>query len=143
MDVKREKSQIMEIAMRANKEAELGAAFDTVQGNWKRAKFEIEPYKDTFRIASTEEVNALLEESLVSLSNILNARYNDSLKAEVDAFYKKLSHLEEMLEEWLNCQRVYMYLENILKSPDIARNLGTEKMRKFFSVDSSWVEIMK
>uniref|UniRef100_F7E4I9 Dynein axonemal heavy chain 6 n=1 Tax=Ornithorhynchus anatinus TaxID=9258 RepID=F7E4I9_ORNAN len=45
-------------------------------------------------------------------------------------------------EEWLNCQRNWLYLESIFSAPDIQRQLpGEAKM--FLQVDKSWKEIMR
>jgi dynein heavy chain len=77
LDVKQNKDEIGEIALRASKEAELQRLFDKVREDWKTAKFEVNPYKEKecWVISSTEEFNEILEESLVTLSTILSARF--------------------------------------------------------------------
>ena len=72
---------------------------------------------------------ALLEESMVTLSNVLGARFVDIIRGEVDAFYKKLQYLENLLEEWGTFQRTWMYLENIFNSSDIASKMGQDAKR--------------
>ncbi len=44
-----------------------------------------------------EDVNTLLEESMLTLSNILGARFVDTIRAEVENEFKKLQYLENML----------------------------------------------
>jgi dynein heavy chain len=51
-------------------------------------------------------------------------------------------HFQETLDEWLTCQRNWMYLETIFGSADIIRQLpGPAKT--FQAVDKSWKSIMK
>lgn len=45
-------------------------------------------------------------------------------------------------EEWLNCQRNWLYLESIFNAPDIQRQLPAES-KMFLQVDKSWKEIMR
>ena len=145
MNVKSEKERIGEVAMKASKEAELEATFRKIEGDWKQAKLEVAPYKDYkdyFIVSSTEEINELLEDSLVTLSNVLAARFVDNIRFEVDRFYRKLTYLETLLDEWLTCQKSWMYLETIFNSPDIQKSLASDT-KKFMQVDSVWKQTMK
>lgn len=45
-------------------------------------------------------------------------------------------------EEWLTCQRNWLYLESIFNAPDIQRQLPAEA-KMFLQVDKSWKEIMR
>ena len=47
-----------------------------------------------------------------------------------------------MQEEWLNCQRNWLYLESIFSAPDIQRQLPNEA-KMFIQVDKSWKDIMR
>ncbi|UYV81318.1 DNAH6 [Cordylochernes scorpioides] len=47
-----------------------------------------------------------------------------------------------MQDEWLVCQRNWLYLESIFSAPDIQRQLPTEA-KMFIEVDKSWKHIMK
>lgn len=44
-------------------------------------------------------------------------------------------------DEWLTCQRNWLYLESIFLAPDIKRQLPAES-KMFVKVDKSWKEIM-
>lgn len=96
--------EIAEIALKANKEQELENLFDKVKEDWKPINFDITPYKeskDYYVLSSTEEVTEVLEESLVSLSTILTSRFADTIRKPVEQFNKKLSYLEELIDEWM------------------------------------------
>lgn len=47
-----------------------------------------------------------------------------------------------MLEEWLNCQRSWLYLEPIFSSEDITRQLPVESKR-YQTMERIWRKIMK
>uniref|UniRef100_A0A8D0TJA1 AAA+ ATPase domain-containing protein n=1 Tax=Sus scrofa TaxID=9823 RepID=A0A8D0TJA1_PIG len=53
-----------------------------------------------------------------------------------------LGGTDDIQEEWLNCQRNWLYLESIFNAPDIQRQLPAEA-KMFLQVDKSWKEIMR
>ena len=47
-----------------------------------------------------------------------------------------------MLDEWLACQRSWMYLESIFAAPDLQRQLPAE-LKMFVGVDKAWKRLMR
>lgn len=45
-------------------------------------------------------------------------------------------------DEWVTCQRNWLYLESIFNAPDIQRQLPAEA-KMFLQVDKSWKDIMR
>lgn len=52
----------------------------------------------------------------------------------------RLKYAQGLVDEWINCQRTWLYLEPIFCSEDIMRQLPTEA-RRFNSVDQLWRKV--
>ena len=112
---------------------------------WKRLEFEAVIYKerhDTFILGGIEPVMEALDDSLVTLNTILGSRYCAPIRYDVTNWQKKLSLLSDTLDEWLQVQQQWMYLETIFGAADIQRQLPAES-KKFFEVDKSFRGIME
>ena len=111
---------------------------------WKHLEFEVKSYKDrndTFILWGIEPVMEALDDSLVTLNTILGSRFCAPIRAEVTRWQKKLVLLSDTLDEWLQCQKQWMYLETIFCAADIQRQLPGESKR-FFDVDKGFRGIM-
>jgi dynein heavy chain, axonemal len=116
-----------------------------VTNPWSNMKFEVKPYKDVkdlYILGDTADIVAVLDDSLVTLNTVLGSRYVAGIREYVDGWKNKLMHFQETLDEWLNCQRNWMYLETIFSSPDIVKQLP-ESAKIFQTIDKSWKLIMK
>jgi dynein heavy chain len=72
---------------------------------------------------------------------MLGSRFIKTIQEDVEEWSKKLAVLSETLDEWLVCQKTWMYLENIFGAEDIQKQLPAES-QKFLIVDRSWKVIM-
>ena len=103
--------------------------YEKMSAEWKEMAFEVLPYKDNkdyFVIGSTEELEDVLENSIMQLSSIIQARFGDKIRSKEEKFQKELQHLQEVIDQWRQCQKSWIYLNNIFESPDIARSLPEE-----------------
>jgi len=87
-------------------------------------------------------VFTLLEDNQVALQTMLGSRFISGVQSLVEVWEKKLSLLSETLDEWVTCQRNWMYLETIFGAEDIQRQLPSEA-QKFSMVDRIWKTILK
>eukprot|EP01038_Epipyxis_sp_PR26KG_P006339 gene6339-8727_t len=137
--------EINTIATAAQQEAILEEMMAKVTGIWEKMSFDVKPYKevkDLYILGDTSEVIASLDDSLVTINTVLGSRYVAGIRNFVDTWRGKLMHFQETLDEWLTCQRNWMYLETIFSSPDIIRQLPVSA-KTFQTVDKSWKLIMK
>jgi dynein heavy chain len=145
MGISSHQEAISVIATSAQQESILEELMGKVTGIWDTLEFDVRPYKevkDLYILGDTSEVVASLDDSLVTINTVLGSRYVGGIRSYVDTWRAKLMVFQETLDEWLMCQRNWMYLETIFGSADIIRQLpGPAKT--FQAVDKSWKSIMK
>lgn len=100
-------------------------------------------YKSTFKLRSTEEVFAALEENTVTLSTMKASKYFVVFEQQITYWEKTLSHISETIEIILQVQRNWMYLENIfIGSEDIRKQLPQESLM-FENVHNTFMRLMR
>ncbi|XP_045684006.1 dynein axonemal heavy chain 6 [Phyllostomus hastatus] len=137
--------EIQDISGQASGEAALETILKKVEDSWKTTEFVVLPHRDTkdvFILGGTDDIQVLLDDSTINIATIASSRYVGPLKTRVDDWQKQLALFNQTLEEWLNCQRNWLYLESIFNAPDIQRQLPAEA-KMFLQVDKSWKEIMR
>ncbi|XP_072114311.1 dynein axonemal heavy chain 6 isoform X1 [Mobula birostris] len=137
--------EIQNVSGQASGEAALETILKKVEDAWKITEFTVLPHrdaKDIFILGGTDEIQALLDDSIINISTIASSRYVGPIKSRIDEWQRLLSLFSETLDQWLTCQRNWLYLESIFSAPDIQRQLPTEA-RMFTQVDKSWKEIMR
>ena len=81
-----QKDAILSVSLEASQEAALEDLLDKVSAKWNTLEFTVLPFKDVkdaFILGSVEEVTAVLEDSLVTMSTILASRYQTSVHAQL------------------------------------------------------------
>uniref|UniRef100_A0A8C4FET8 Dynein axonemal heavy chain 6 n=1 Tax=Catagonus wagneri TaxID=51154 RepID=A0A8C4FET8_9CETA len=137
--------EIQDISGQASGEAALETILKKVEDSWKTTEFVVLPHrdsKDVFILGGTDDIQVLLDDSTINIATIASSRYVGPLKTRVDDWQKQLALFNQTLEEWLSCQRNWLYLESIFNAPDIQRQLPAEA-KMFLQVDKSWKEIMR
>ncbi len=72
---------------------------------------------------------------------MLGSKYVQKIRSQVEVWEQKLSYISDVIDEWLTCQRQWMYLENIFSADDIQKQLPNEA-KKFKGVDKFWRDVM-
>ncbi|XP_017780151.1 PREDICTED: dynein heavy chain 6, axonemal [Nicrophorus vespilloides] len=137
--------ELMEISGQASSEFSLEALLKKVEEAWKSLEFPIIAHrdsKDVWILGSTEEVQAVLDESNINMNTISSSRHVGPIKPRVDEWIRLLDQFTRTLDEWLMCQQSWIYLEVIFSAPDIQRQLPSEA-KMFLIVDKTWKEIMR
>ncbi|XP_073527968.1 dynein axonemal heavy chain 14 isoform X2 [Phyllobates terribilis] len=139
------KDKIIDISTTATNEATLEAMLNKVISLWSKTDFRLTAHRtelsEILIIASAEDITAQLEECQVILSTVKGSRYCAPIKDAVDEWDRKLNLFSRTVEEWMTCQRSWLYLEQIFLASDIQRQLPAEA-KLFSQVDSSWKELM-
>ena len=82
-----------------------------------------------------------LDQTLAEITAILESRFVKPLRPEAEVWQKHILHLSDMIDEWLACQKNWMYLQNIFKAPDIKKQLQ-EDSKRFDGVDKFFRQLM-
>ena len=143
MNVVQFQEEIQLISTQASQEASLRRQITAIDDQWKKIELITKPYKDgeVQVLDEIEDVFAALDDSLASINTILGSRFVKPLRVEAERWKKDLFLLNQVIEEWVTCQKQWIYLENIFKAPDIKRQLPTES-QKFEKVDNFFKQQM-
>uniref|UniRef100_A0A8C5ZKT2 Dynein axonemal heavy chain 1 n=1 Tax=Marmota marmota marmota TaxID=9994 RepID=A0A8C5ZKT2_MARMA len=135
---------ISKVAEVAGKEYAIEQALDKMEKEWSTILFNVLPYKetDTYILKSPDEASQLLDDHIVMTQSMSFSPYKKPFEQRINSWESKLKLTQEVLEEWLNCQRAWLYLEPIFSSEDITRQLPVESKR-YQTMERIWRKIMK
>lgn len=91
----------------------------------------------SFLLTDTDELITLLDDQVLLCQAILCSPYIKPLEDATKSWLAMLKNIQEILDEWLYCQRQWLYLEPIFASEEIRSQLPAES-RKFSTVDATW-----
>eukprot|EP00667_Euglena_gracilis_P000017 EG_transcript_17 len=94
-------------------------------------------YESTYIIAGVEDVLQTLEDHQVTVQTCLASRYVKNIRPRVEEWDRNLGRCWEVIDEWVTCQKSWMYLEFIFSSDDIKRQLP-EESRTFAKIDNDF-----
>ena len=120
---------VSKLASDATQEAVLLDMLEKVKQQWIATEFTTKPFKDSrdaIVLGSVDDVLATLEETQLVVQSVMGSPYVAALRNEADHWNKQLALFSDTLDEWLACQRSWMYLESIFAAPDLQRQLPTE-----------------
>ncbi|KAL0892691.1 hypothetical protein ABMA27_014410 [Loxostege sticticalis] len=136
-------SQLEEIEQYASKEYSLERALNKMKEEWCGVKFEVVMYRDTGVgiLTGLDDIQQQLDDHILKSQTMRGSPYVKAFEADMVAWEEKLISMQDILDQWLQCQATWMYLEPIFSSEDIMRQMPTEA-RNFRDVDKEWRNIM-
>ncbi|RDD38836.1 Dynein heavy chain 1, axonemal [Trichoplax sp. H2] len=135
---------IAKIAEVAGKEYSIEQALDKMENDWNPVNLEVILYKQTgsYIMKTTDETSQLLDDHIVMTQSMSFSPYKRPFEDRINIWEGKLRMTQDVMDEWLSCQRAWLYLEPIFGSEDINRQLPVESKR-FQTMDRIWRKIMK
>ena len=127
----------------AGKEFAIEQAMDKMEGEWNGVNLDVQPYREsgTFVLKGFDLVQQLLDDHIVMTQSMSFSPFKGPFAQRIEDWERMLTLMSEIFEEWIKCQRQWMYLEPIFSSDDIMRQLPTEGKR-FQGVDRTWRKMM-
>ena len=83
----------------------------------------------------------MIEDDSMVVSTCMGSKFVVDIREQVEEWDQKLGYLGFLIDEWINFQRTWMYLENIFNAADIQAQLKNET-KKFQLVDKFWKDHM-
>ncbi|XP_014666196.1 PREDICTED: dynein heavy chain 1, axonemal-like [Priapulus caudatus] len=128
----------------AGKEYSIEQALDKMEAEWEPIEFEVSAYKETgtYILHSSEESSQLLDDHIVMTQSMSFSPYKKPFEERIIVWEEKLRKTQDVTDEWLACQRSWLYLEPIFSSDDINRQLPVESKR-YQTMERMWRKVMK
>lgn len=115
-----------------------------MMSEWEHVSFEVNPYKETgtYILKVTEEINQQLDDHIVLTQAMSFSPYKKPFEERISVWENRLHVTQDVIDEWVNCQRSWLYLQPIFTSEDINRQLPVEGKR-FATMEKIWRKVMK
>ncbi|XP_049894014.1 dynein axonemal heavy chain 1 [Epinephelus moara] len=135
---------IAHVAEVAGKEYTIEQALEKMEREWSTVVFDVVPYKETgtYILKSPDEASQLLDDHIVMTQSMSFSPFKKAFEGRINTWESKLRMTQDVLEEWLTCQRSWLYLEPIFSSDDINQQLPVEGKR-YQQMDQTWRSVMK
>lgn len=97
---------IAELSVTASKEEAVEKSLAAIAATWAELQLDMVDYKGTFKLRSTEDLFAVLEDNGVTLSTMKASKHHLAFEAQVARWEQTLALVSETVEMVLQVQRV-------------------------------------
>eukprot|EP00397_Hematodinium_sp_SG-2012_P003406 GEMP01003414.1.p1 GENE.GEMP01003414.1~~GEMP01003414.1.p1 ORF type:complete len:1220 (+),score=246.03 GEMP01003414.1:382-3660(+) len=140
-----QKELVGETSALASGEFALEQTLEKITNAWEALPLPLMNYrnqKDLYVLGDLSEAITLLEDHAVTIATMMGSRFVAGIRSMVEVWEKKINVASDIVDEWLQVQRAWMYLENIFCADDIQKQLPQEAA-KFKQVDKFWRELFR
>ena len=143
LDLGRWNDQISEITNKASNEYNIETSLDQMDNELQTQQFVSKEFKDTnqYILTQIDDIVSLVDDQLVTTQTLLTSPFiaPNKKRALERLTFLRLSH--DILDQWIECQRGWLYLQPIFTGTSIQRKLFRES-QNWASVDRTWSAIM-
>ena len=143
-DLQKKEKLLQEIINQAAGELVLENYIKKSKALWNDKELDMIQYKQKCKlIKGWDDMFSLLDEDINSFQSMSNSPYYNLFKDEIEPWKDKLENIRLLLNEWVDVQRKWVYLEGIFfGSADIKNELPGD-YNKFQSIDNEFTSLMK
>ena len=130
------------IVAAAVKENNILKNLDKMETEWEGQDFRTVPFKtESTILGGTDDIQTILDDQIVKIQAMNAQPFMKPFADRGKTWETTLARLQEILDNWLKVQSVWMYLEPIFSSEDIVKQMP-EEGSKFQQVDTTWKTLM-
>ena len=88
-----------------------------MEQEWNSVNLDVIPYKETgtYIMKIGEDVSQLLDDHIVMTQSMSFSPYKKVFEDRISSWEGKLIMTQDVMDEWLMCQRSWLYLEPIFR----------------------------
>eukprot|EP00736_Rhodelphis_marinus_P008343 Rmarinus@m.28773 len=134
---------ILAVSEVASKEYVLEKALEKMKKEWSTIKLQYIEWKETKSaiLVHTDDILGLLDDHMVKTQTMMSSSFIGPLLAAAKEWEATLNDISAVLDEWLQMQQGWTYLQPLFESNDIAHQMPLEAKR-FAAVDTTWRHVM-
>ena len=143
LHLERWNDQISQIASIAAQEYNIESALDQMDEELQKKAFLTKEFRDTghFIITEIDDISSIIDDQLINTSTLLTSPFIAPVKKRALERLQFLNLSRNIIDEWVECQRSWLYLQPIFTGTSIQQKLHREA-RDWNSVDKTWTGIM-
>ena len=111
---------------------------------WEQLKFSFNNFKNRGPVILSPkelgEIMEALEESQMALGSMSSNRYSAPFREDLQYWLASLSTVSDVVEQWVTVQNLWIYMEAVFSSGDIAKQLPQEAKR-FSGIDKNFMKV--
>jgi dynein heavy chain len=132
-----------EIGEKASKENAIFEQLDNIEKKWKEISFGLILHKTTRipNVSNWNDINKELDNDIMEIQQLEVSPFKGPFGDKIASWNKELLNISCVLEEWLKCQKNWIYLQPVFDSGDIAKDIPNEH-KKFMMTDRMWRDLM-
>eukprot|EP01038_Epipyxis_sp_PR26KG_P005424 gene5424-7514_t len=137
-------ADVEKVAEKAGKEFGIETALNKMAKAWENVALIVESYRDTGTaiLKGVDEYMSLLDEHITMTQAMAFSAFKGPFEQRIDSWNTSLQIISEVIDEWIQLQRNWLYLQPIFDSADINKQLPQEGKR-FTTVDKYWRSTMQ
>jgi dynein heavy chain len=139
------KEYIGEISGMATGEFTLEQQLEQIKAAWADLLLPIMNHrnqKDLWILGDLSDIITMVEDHSVTITTMMGSRFVHGIKESVEDWERRIMLASDVIDEWYQVQRAWMYLENIFSAEDIQQQLPQEAA-KFKQVDKWWKDTFR